>query len=132
MAETQSVIDSAAQHEARLRERSQKETELRERLSGVLQRQNEVRRRCVDATQRLQAGRGLGRAQTAGGSGAQDVTAASGEEVTAHREALLRDLSRTQLKAVLRVKGLPDRAGRAPWLPERLARSLGPRELRNE
>ena len=72
-----------------------------------MQRQNDVRRRCDDATQRLQAGRGLGRAQTAGGSGAQDATAASGEEVTAHREALLRGLSKTRLKAVLRQRGLP-------------------------
>ena len=101
------MIDSAAQHEARLRERSQEETELKERLSDVLQRQNEVRRRCVDATQRLQAGRGLGRAQTASGSGAQEVTAANGEEETAHREALLRGLSKTRLKAVLRQRGLP-------------------------
>ena len=120
-AETQSAVDSAARHEARLRERSQEETELKERLSDVLQRQNEVRRRCVDATRRLQAGRGLGRAQTAGGNGAQEVTAANGEEETAHREALLRGLSRTQLRAVLRRKGLP------PWgrKDDLVARALG-------
>ena len=34
---------------------------------------------------------------------------ANGEEETARREALLRGLSRTQLRAVLRREGLPDR-----------------------
>jgi len=100
-------MDSAEQHEARLRERSQEETELRDRLGDVLQRQNAVRRRCEDATQRLQAGRGTGHAQAAGDSGARGVPAVSGEEETSHREALLYAMSRTQLRAVLRWKGLP-------------------------
>ena len=101
-AETQRVIDSAEQHEARLRERSQEETELRGRLGGILQRQNAVRRRCKGAIQRLQAGRGTGHAQAAGDSGTRDVPAVSGEEVNLHREALVYAMSRTQLSAVLR------------------------------
>ena len=72
-----------------------------------MQRQNAVRRRCKDAIQRLQAGRGTGNAQAAGDSGARDVPAVSGEEETSLREALLYAMSRTQLRAVLRCKGLP-------------------------
>ena len=80
---------------------------MRDRLGDVLQRQNAVRRRCEDATQRLQAGRGTGHAQAAGDSGARGVPAVSGEEETSHWEALLYAMSRTQLRAVLRCKGLP-------------------------
>ena len=104
-----------------MRERRQERAEFEARLSDVLQRQNEVRRRCVDATQRLQAGRGSGRAQRASSSGAQQVTAADGEEETTHQEALLRGMSRTQLQALLRQRGLPLQGGKDVLV----ARALG-------
>ena len=135
-AETQRVLDLAEQREAYLRERRREETELRERLGAVLQRQDAVRHRCEDATQRLQACRGTGHAQAAGDSGARNVPAVNGGElpsmeleaapqldleVASHRKALLDALTCSQLKAVLRQNGLPVGGQKA----DLVARALG-------